>query len=216
MESELQATDNLAIGIGRGLEEGLKILTNMHLVLRDEHGNIKKSESTRLSKGEGVDGVNTFGFGSGRRWVGPGRIPHVSAASQYLQGRECSSSPISGTANPLVRGGFCFKLWALRPHRSLRLFSEPAGPSRRPPPLPRWRGPQPRHLPSLRTAMAPWTAAARSRGSRQQRGRVSSAFGTGGWCRWPIKEPGTVRRLARRVHRGVGVGTRRASHLSSS
>ncbi|WP_285250240.1 hypothetical protein [Pseudarthrobacter sp. fls2-241-R2A-168] len=44
MESELQATDSLAVGIGRGLEEGLKFLTNMHLVLRDKDGNIKQEE----------------------------------------------------------------------------------------------------------------------------------------------------------------------------
>ncbi|MET3349023.1 UNVERIFIED_ORG: hypothetical protein ABID57_000692 [Arthrobacter sp. UYEF1] len=41
MESELQTADSLAAGFGKGLNEGLKFLTNMHLVLRDENGNIK-------------------------------------------------------------------------------------------------------------------------------------------------------------------------------
>ena len=45
-----------------------------------------------------VDNVHTLGFGSGRTWVGSGRIPHVSAGGQCLQGLECSSSPTSGTA----------------------------------------------------------------------------------------------------------------------
>jgi hypothetical protein len=54
----------------------------------------------------GVDSVNTFGFRPGNTWVGSGRIPHVFARSQCFQGLECSSSPTSGTAYPLVRGVF--------------------------------------------------------------------------------------------------------------
>jgi hypothetical protein len=48
----------------------------------------------------GVDSVHTFGFGLGRTSVGSGRIPHVSAGAQCLQGLECSSSPTSGTCFP--------------------------------------------------------------------------------------------------------------------
>ena len=48
----------------------------------------------------GVYNVHTLGFGSGRTWAGSGRIPHVSAGAQCLQGRECSSSPTSGTCFP--------------------------------------------------------------------------------------------------------------------
>jgi hypothetical protein len=54
----------------------------------------------------GVDSVHTFGFGLGRTSVGSGRIRHVSGSSQCLQGLECSSSPTSGTVDPLVRGVF--------------------------------------------------------------------------------------------------------------
>ena len=50
---------------------------------------------------------------SGRIGVGSGRIPHVSGGAQCLQGLECSSSPTSGTAFPLVRGGFCFNVCTL-------------------------------------------------------------------------------------------------------
>ncbi len=66
----------------------------------------------------GVDTVHTFGFRPGSRWVGSGRIPHVSAASQCLQARECSSSPTSGTTFSLVRGDFALtcvqSLWSRR------------------------------------------------------------------------------------------------------
>ena len=44
--------------------------------------------------------VHTFGFGSRRMWVGSGRIPYVSVGVKCLQGRECSSSPTSGTCFP--------------------------------------------------------------------------------------------------------------------
>ena len=54
----------------------------------------------------GVYNVHTLGFGLGRTGAGLGRIPHVFGSSQCLQGRECSSSPTSGTAYPLVRGVF--------------------------------------------------------------------------------------------------------------
>jgi hypothetical protein len=55
----------------------------------------------------GVDSVHKFGFGLGRTLVGSGRIPHVSAGGQCLQGLECSSSPTSGTCFPSSEG-FCF------------------------------------------------------------------------------------------------------------
>ena len=61
---------------------------------------------TRMQKGS-VYKVHTSCFGSGRMWVGPARIPHVSGGVQCLQGRECSSSPTSGTVFSLFRG-----LWA--------------------------------------------------------------------------------------------------------
>ena len=48
----------------------------------------------------GVYKVHTLGFGSGRTGAGSGRIPHVSGGAQCLQGRECSSSPTSGTCFP--------------------------------------------------------------------------------------------------------------------
>ena len=57
----------------------------------------------------GVDNVHTFHLGLPRTTVGLPRIPHVSATSQCLQGLESRSSPTSGTASPLVRGGFAFK-----------------------------------------------------------------------------------------------------------
>jgi hypothetical protein len=53
-----------------------------------------------------VDNVHTFRPGLARRPVGLARIPHVSATSQCFQGLESRSSPTSGTAYPLVRGGF--------------------------------------------------------------------------------------------------------------
>ena len=55
---------------------------------------------------ESVDNVHTLGLGLGRAPVGSGRIPYVSAGVQCSQGLECSSSPTSGTAFPLVRGVF--------------------------------------------------------------------------------------------------------------
>jgi hypothetical protein len=58
----------------------------------------------------GVDNVNTFGVGLGRTSAGLGRIRYVFWSSQCLQGLECSSSPTSGTADPLVRGDFCFNV----------------------------------------------------------------------------------------------------------
>jgi hypothetical protein len=50
--------------------------------------------------------VHTLGSGLGRTTTGLGRIVHVLGTSQCLRGRECSSSPTSGTAYPLVRGVF--------------------------------------------------------------------------------------------------------------
>jgi len=61
----------------------------------------------------GVYKVHTLAFGLGRTAAGSGRIPYVSAGVQCLQGLECSSSPTSGTAFPLVRGGFCFNVCTL-------------------------------------------------------------------------------------------------------
>jgi hypothetical protein len=58
-----------------------------------------------------VDNVHTFSFGLGRTSVGSGRIPHVSAGVQCLRGRECGSSPTSGTVFPQVNG--LFLLWVL-------------------------------------------------------------------------------------------------------
>ncbi|MBP2266150.1 hypothetical protein J3A64_001614 [Pseudarthrobacter sp. PvP004] len=57
-----------------------------------------------------VDNVHTFRAGLARTAAGLARIPYVSATSQCLQGRESRSSPTSGTAYPLVRGGFCFNV----------------------------------------------------------------------------------------------------------
>jgi hypothetical protein len=53
-----------------------------------------------------VDNVHTLRFGLGRTSVGLPRIADVSGGVQCLRGLECSSSPISGTAFPLVRGVF--------------------------------------------------------------------------------------------------------------
>ena len=55
----------------------------------------------------GVDTVHTFRLELPRTSTGLPGIPHVSATSQCLQGPESRSSPTSGTAYPLVRGGFC-------------------------------------------------------------------------------------------------------------
>jgi hypothetical protein len=62
--------------------------------------------------------VHTLGSGLGRTTTGLGRIVHVLGTSQCLRGRECSSSPTSGTAYPLVRGVFaltCVQSLRLRP-----------------------------------------------------------------------------------------------------
>ena len=48
----------------------------------------------------GVDSVHTLGHGLGRTGAGLGRIPHVSAGVQCLQGLEPGSSPTSGTCFP--------------------------------------------------------------------------------------------------------------------
>ncbi len=52
----------------------------------------------------GVDSVHTLGPGLGRTSVGSGRIPHVSASSQCLQGLESVSSPTLGTYSPSSEG----------------------------------------------------------------------------------------------------------------
>jgi hypothetical protein len=50
------------------------------------------------SKKVSVDNVNTYGAGAAGISSGPARIPYVFQNSQCLQGRECGSSPTSGTA----------------------------------------------------------------------------------------------------------------------
>ncbi len=57
-----------------------------------------------------VDNVHTFRLGLTGTAAGLARIPHVSATAQCFQGLESRSSPTSGTAYPLVRGGFCFNV----------------------------------------------------------------------------------------------------------
>jgi len=53
-----------------------------------------------------VDNVNSSGFGPRSTGSGSARFPCVFQSFQCLQGLECSSSPTSGTAFPLVRGVF--------------------------------------------------------------------------------------------------------------
>jgi hypothetical protein len=48
--------------------------------------------------------VHTLGLGLGRTSVGLARIRYVFGSSQCLQGRECGSSPTSGTVFSLFRG----------------------------------------------------------------------------------------------------------------
>jgi hypothetical protein len=87
-----------------------------------------------------VDNVHTSGLGLGRTWGGLAQIPHVSGTSQCFQGRECSSSPTSGTARPLVRGVFalmCGHCPVAGPSDAVRgLCLAPRGPV----PLCGWRG----------------------------------------------------------------------------
>jgi hypothetical protein len=66
-----------------------------------------------------VDNVHTYHLGLPRSAAGLPRILHVSAASQCSQGLESRSSPTSGTAYPLVRGGFCFNVCTFCLVRSL-------------------------------------------------------------------------------------------------
>ncbi|VXC21249.1 hypothetical protein ARTHRO9AX_220248 [Arthrobacter sp. 9AX] len=65
-----------------------------------------------------MDIVHTFRLRSRPTGLELGRFPYVFAGSQYFQGRECSSSPTSGTTNCLVRGDFAWtcvqSLWLLR------------------------------------------------------------------------------------------------------
>lgn len=58
----------------------------------------------------GVYIVHTLGFGLEGIGLGWRGIPHVSAGSPCFQGLECSSSPTSGTAYPLVRVRGAFAL----------------------------------------------------------------------------------------------------------
>ncbi|WP_263422375.1 phenylacetaldoxime dehydratase family protein [Arthrobacter sp. StoSoilB5] len=57
-----------------------------------------------------VDNVHAFHLGLARTSAGLPRVPQVSAISHCFQGLEARSSPTSGTAYPLVRGGFCFNV----------------------------------------------------------------------------------------------------------
>jgi hypothetical protein len=41
INEELTAKDEISMKTGKGVEDGLKLLTNMHLILRDENGNVK-------------------------------------------------------------------------------------------------------------------------------------------------------------------------------
>ena len=50
--------------------------------------------------------VHTLAAGLGRTSAGLGRTRHVFGSSLYFRGLECSSSPTSGTADPLLRGVF--------------------------------------------------------------------------------------------------------------
>ena len=65
---------------------------------------------TKAFKRGGVHNVHTFRMGLGRTSAGLARISYVFWSSQCLQGRECGSSPTSGTAGPLVGGVFCFNV----------------------------------------------------------------------------------------------------------
>jgi hypothetical protein len=56
----------------------------------------------------GAYNVHTLDIGSGGTGFGSGRIPHVFAEAQCLQGRECSWSPTSGTCFPC--SGACGQL----------------------------------------------------------------------------------------------------------
>jgi hypothetical protein len=60
-----------------------------------------------------VHNVHTLGFGSGRTGIGLGRIAEDFGGVAETQGLEPGSSPTSGTAFPLVRGGFCFNVCTL-------------------------------------------------------------------------------------------------------
>jgi hypothetical protein len=70
-------------------------------------------------KRERADNVHTFHLGLPRTATGLARIPHVSGTSQCSQASESRSSPTSGTAYPLVRGGFCFNVCTFCLVRSL-------------------------------------------------------------------------------------------------
>jgi hypothetical protein len=66
-----------------------------------------------MGKKDCVHIVHTLGFGSGRTGSGLGRIAEVFGGVADIQGPEPGSSPTSGTAFPVVRGGFCFNVWTL-------------------------------------------------------------------------------------------------------
>jgi hypothetical protein len=70
-------------------------------------------EVDEVRKKEGVHNVHTLGFGSGRTGGGLGRIADVFGEVAEIQGPEPGSSPTSGTAFPLDKGGFCFNVCTL-------------------------------------------------------------------------------------------------------
>ena len=75
-----------------------------------------RGSCSKLSKSvskEGVDNVHRFGFGLGRTHAGLARIPYAFGSSQCSQGRECSSSPTSGTCFPC--SGACGPLNVYKP-----------------------------------------------------------------------------------------------------
>ncbi|MDQ0769326.1 hypothetical protein QF031_002075 [Pseudarthrobacter defluvii] len=72
-----------------------------------------------------MDNVHTFRIGVPRTAFEPGRIPHVFAGLQCLQGLESGSSPTSGTTDRLVRGDFA--LTCVQSLRSRRLTVWVAG-----------------------------------------------------------------------------------------
>jgi hypothetical protein len=85
--------------------------------------------------------VHTSGFGPGRSGAGLARLPHVSGTSQCLQGRECSSSPTSGTCFPC--SGACeplnvYKSPLMGPCRGPFLLVAKTGPFQTRDP--KWRG----------------------------------------------------------------------------
>ncbi|MGF6832432.1 hypothetical protein QF015_000581 [Paenarthrobacter sp. TE4293] len=89
-----------------------------------EWGSVVGVVGLRRRRIRGVNNVNTLSLGLGRTSVGLSRIAYVFWSSQCSQGLECSSSPTSGTAYPLVRGGFCFNVCTFHGQVPLTLAAE--------------------------------------------------------------------------------------------